>query len=79
MIERRLLTVLPPDVAKISSSDKPDMRSPSRELDDGVHRTRRKRIKGWDGESVERHPPQNPIDGESDITRGTTTIRLLIY
>lgn len=55
---RRLLSVVPPDASHLISRNKmPDLslvRSPSRELEEGVQKIKRKKNhKGWDGEMTD--------------------------
>jgi len=44
---RRLLSVAPTEVPQNRNSD---MQQPSRESEDGVNKTKKKKAKGWDGE-----------------------------
>jgi hypothetical protein len=84
---RRLLSVVPPESPQIlSSGNTPnfaDLRSPSRELDDG-HKAKKKRAKGWDGEadSSLAVAPLSFMDGKRDLVpinallKSTIQIRL---
>jgi hypothetical protein len=42
---------MPPEASRVvAAGGTPDLRSPSRELEDGSYKARKKRLKGWDGE-----------------------------
>jgi hypothetical protein len=66
---RRLLSVVPPESPQIISSGNvpnfADLRSPSRELEDGP-RAKKKRAKGWDGETDLAVADLSHMDGMRD-------------
>lgn len=80
---RRLLSVVPPESAQVISSGQlpnvSDLRSPSRELDDG-HRAKKKRTKGKDDDmdSSLAVAPLELMDGMNDHLLLKTSLNLVI-